>query len=76
MAKVTKRTKLLAEKVKADGFYPLADVFSLVKETATAKFDEGVDVAINLGVEARKSDQAVRGATVLPNGTGSCVHRW
>ncbi len=73
MAKVTKRTKLLAEKVKADGFYPLADVFSLVKETATAKFDEGVDVAINLGVEARKSDQAVRGATVLPNGTGKTV---
>lgn len=73
MLKMTKRAKLLAEKVNPDQQYDLADVFNLVKETATAKFDEGIDVAINLGVDARKSDQAVRGATVLPKGTGKSV---
>ena len=73
MAKTNKRYKAIAEKVNADHFYPLNEAFSLVKETASAKFDEGVDVAINLGVEARKSDQAVRGSTVLPNGTGKSV---
>jgi len=56
-----------------DHFYPMGEVFSLVKETASTKFDEGVDVAINLGIDARKSDQAVRGATVLPKGTGKSV---
>ena len=71
--KMSKRAKILAEKVNPESFYPLEDVFLLVKDTASAKFDEGVDVAINLGVEARKSDQAVRGATVLPNGTGKTV---
>jgi len=73
MAKMNKRYKAVAEKVNPDHFYPLGEAFGLVKETATAKFDEGVDVAINLGVEARKSDQAVRGATVLPKGTGKTV---
>ena len=71
--KMSKRAKILAEKVNPESFYPWDEVFSLVKDTASAKFDEGVDVAINLGIEARKSDQAVRGATVLPNGTGKTV---
>lgn len=73
MAKLTKRYKAIAEKVDPDNFYPLSDVFSLAKETASTKFDESVDVSINLGVDAKKSDQAVRGATVLPKGTGKSV---
>ena len=73
MAKMTKRFSAIAEKVDAEKFYTLDDAFSLAKETASAKFDEGVDVAINLGIDARKSDQAVRGATVLPKGTGKSV---
>ena len=73
MAKSTKRYSAVAEKVDADNFYALADAFALVKETASAKFDESVDVAINLGIDAKKSDQAVRGATVLPKGTGKTV---
>lgn len=73
MAKMNKRYKAIAEKVDPENFYSMADAFSLVKETASAKFDEGVDVAINLGVDAKKSDQAVRGATVLPKGTGKSV---
>ena len=73
MAKLTKRAKKMAELVNPEQHYALAEAFALVKEVASAKFDEGVDVAINLGVDARKSDQAVRGATVLPNGTGKSV---
>ena len=73
MAKSTKRYSAVAEKVDADKFYSLSDAFALVKETASAKFDESVDVAINLGIDAKKSDQAVRGATVLPKGTGKTV---
>ena len=73
MAKSNKRYSAVAEKVDADKFYALSDAFALVKETASAKFDEAVDVAINLGIDAKKSDQAVRGATVLPNGTGKTV---
>ena len=68
-----KRYRAATEKVDSDNFYPIVDALGLVKETASAKFDEGVDVAINLGVDARKSDQAVRGVTVLPNGTGRSV---
>ena len=73
MAKSRKRYSAVAEKVDADKFYSLSDAFALVKETASAKFDESVDVAINLGIDAKKSDQAVRGATVLPKGTGKTV---
>ncbi len=73
MAKVNKRMQAITEKVDADKFYALDEAFSLAKDTASAKFDESVDVAINLGVDARKSDQAVRGATVLPKGTGKTV---
>lgn len=73
MVKISKRYSAIAEKIDPDNFYSLDEVFSLAKETASAKFDEGVDVAINLGIDARKSDQAVRGATVLPKGTGKTV---
>ena len=73
MAKMTKRYRAIAEKVNPEHFYSMNEAFGLVKETASSKFDEGVDVAINLGVDARKSDQAVRGATVLPKGTGKSV---
>ncbi len=73
MAKMNKRMQAVTEKVDADKFYALDEAFALAKDTASAKFDESVDVAINLGVDARKSDQAVRGATVLPKGTGKTV---
>ena len=66
----SKRLKALIEKVDRDKVYPVIDGLNLVKETAKAKFDESVDAAINLGIDAKKSDQAVRGALVLPNGTG------
>ena len=70
MAKQSKRVQALNAKVDRNKLYPLADALSLVKETATAKFDESVDAVINLGIDARKSDQLVRGAIVLPKGTG------
>ena len=73
MAKLTKRMKAIAEKVEPGKSYAAEDAFSLLKELSSVKFKEGVDAAINLGVDARKSDQVVRGATVLPNGTGSDV---
>lgn len=70
MSKLTKRQKLQTGKVDSNKLYPLLDAIALVKEFATAKFDESVDVAVQLGVDAKKSDQVVRGAVVLPNGTG------
>jgi len=73
MAKVSKRAKALAEKVDRNKVYPVTDALTLVKECATAKFDESIDVAVNLGVDARKSDQIVRGSVVLPAGTGKSV---
>ena len=73
MAKLTKKQKALAEKVVAQKLYPLQQALTLAKETATAKFDESIDVAVNLGVDARKSDQVVRGSVVLPAGTGKSV---
>ena len=73
MAKLTKRMKAAQSKVEAQKFYAVADALTLVKETASAKFDESVDVAIQLGIDPRKSDQAVRGAAVLPEGTGKTV---
>ena len=66
----SQRLKSLIEKVDRDKVYPVLDGLNLVKETAKAKFDESVDAAINLGIDAKKSDQAVRGALVLPNGIG------
>lgn len=73
MAKITKRMKAAQSKVEEQKFYAVADALALVKETASAKFDESVDVAIQLGIDPRKSDQAVRGAAVLPEGTGKTV---
>ncbi len=70
MAKLTKKQKAFADKVDSNKLYPLTDALSLVKECATAKFDESIDVSVQLGIDARKSDQVVRGAVVLPRGTG------
>ena len=73
MAKLSKRARLTKEKVDVTKEYDFNEAVALLKELATAKFAESVDVAINLGIDARKSDQNVRGATVLPNGTGKDV---
>lgn len=73
MAKLSKRQRTIREKVDADKVYSLEAAVVLLKECATAKFVESVEVAVNLGIDARKSDQAVRGATTLPFGTGSEV---
>jgi len=70
MAKITKKQKALAGKVDSNKLYPLVDAIGIVKEAATAKFDESIDVAVQLGIDAKKSDQVVRGAVVMPNGTG------
>ena len=69
-AKMSKKTKALQGKVDSNKLYPLADALTIVKDCATAKFDESIDVAVQLGIDAKKSDQVVRGAVVLPNGTG------
>jgi large subunit ribosomal protein L1 len=73
MAKLSKRKKLILEKVDAEKQYPIEEAVSLIKELSTVKFSETIDVAINLGIDPRKSDQAVRGATSLPHGTGKTV---
>ncbi len=73
MAAISKRYKALATKVDRNKVYPLADAMKIVKENATAKFNESIDVAINLGIDAKKSDQTVRGSVVLPAGTGKTV---
>jgi len=73
MAKLTKRQKLIAEKIDKDAVYSIAEGFDLIKGLPQSKFVESVDVSVNLGVDPRKSDQVVRGATVLPNGTGKTV---
>ena len=73
MAQVTKRQKALAGKIDRNKNYPLTDALALIKDTAKAKFNESVDVAVNLGVDAKKSDQVVRGSVVLPAGTGKTV---
>ena len=70
MAQVSKRLAALRGKIDRNKVYAVSDALTLVKETATAKFDESVDAVINLGIDARKSDQLVRGALVLPSGTG------
>ena len=73
MAKLSKRVRAFREKVDANHSYPVDEAVELLKEFGTAKFNETVEVAVNLGVDARKSDQGVRGATTLPHGTGSEV---
>lgn len=73
MAKVSKRIRAYREKVEANKVYSVDEALSTLKEVATAKFAESVEIAINLGIDARKSDQVVRGATTLPNGTGKTV---
>ncbi|ERM58935.1 MULTISPECIES: 50S ribosomal protein L1 [Vibrio] len=70
MAKLTKRMRVIRDKVDSTKEYEINEAVALLKELATAKFVESVDVAVNLGIDARKSDQNVRGATVLPHGTG------
>lgn len=73
MAKITKRTKVAQAKIQVGKVYAIDDALSLIKECATAKFNESVDVSINLGIDTRKSDQVVRSSTVLPHGTGKVV---
>ncbi|WP_019557117.1 50S ribosomal protein L1 [Thiomicrorhabdus arctica] len=73
MAKLTKKQKISSERVNRDIAYNVIEGFDLVKELATSKFVESVDVSIRLGIDPRKSDQVVRGATVMPNGTGKDV---
>lgn len=73
MAKLSKRQKMIRDKIDADKVYSVEEAVAVLKECSTVKFVESVEVAVNLGVDARKSDQAVRGATTLPHGTGSVV---
>ena len=73
MAKLTKRQKAIAEKIQAGKQYGFEEAAALLAELSTIKFKESIDVSVNLGVDPRKSDQVVRGATVLPNGTGKSV---
>ena len=73
MAAQTKRRKAAREKIDPNSQYGVEEALGLVKEMATAKFPESIDVSVNLGVDPRKSDQVVRGSTVLPNGTGKTV---
>ena len=73
MAKLSKRINAFLDKVELGKYYSIQDAVNLLKEISSVKFDESVEVAINLGVDARKSDQQVRGSTVLPKGTGKTV---
>ena len=73
MAKLGKRAAAIKAKIDRTKFYPVAEAIALVKETATAKFDESIDVAVQLGIDPKKSDQLVRGSVVLPAGTGKSV---
>ena len=73
MAKLSKRAAAIAKKIDRTKLYPVAEALTLVKETATAKFDESIDVAVQLGIDPKKSDQLVRGSVVLPAGTGKSV---
>lgn len=73
MAKLTKRAKAIAEKIDKEKVYALEDALALLKDVSSVKFNESVDISVNLGLDPKKSDQVVRGATVLPNGTGKVV---
>ena len=73
MKNLSKRIKKINEVVDPSKFYVLSDALTLAKQNSTAKFDESIDIAVNLGIDAKKSDQLVRGAVVLPKGTGKTV---
>lgn len=73
MARLSKKAKIIKEKISRSKQYPITEAVELLKELSGAKFNESIDVSVNLGVDPRKSDQNVRGATVLPNGTGKTV---
>jgi large subunit ribosomal protein L1 len=73
MAKLSKRAAAIAAKIDRNKFYPVTEALALVKDTATAKFNESIDVAVQLGIDPKKSDQLVRGSVVLPAGTGKSV---
>ncbi|MBN9123193.1 MAG: 50S ribosomal protein L1 [Nitrosospira sp. 56-18] len=73
MSNISKRYRAIKERADRSKSYPLPDALNIIKETATAKFDESIDVAVNLGIDAKKSDQAVRGSVVLPAGIGKTV---
>ena len=73
MAKLTKRARAIAEKIEAGRLYTIEEAVALLKDVSSVKFPESVDVSVNLGVDPRKSDQVVRGSTVLPKGTGKSV---
>ena len=73
MAKLSKRAAAIAQKIDRTKLYPVSEALTLVKETATAKFDESIDVAVQLGIDPKKSDQLVRGSVVMPAGTGKSV---
>lgn len=73
MAKLSKRCKAIAEKVDKNKVYSLTEALTILKDVSSAKFNESVDISVNLGLDPKKSDQVVRGATVLPNGSGKEV---
>jgi large subunit ribosomal protein L1 len=73
MARLSKRQKIASEKIGTNTQYAIDEALSLVKEFATTKFPESIDISVNLGIDSRKSDQVIRGATVLPNGTGKDI---
>ena len=73
MAKLSKRAALIAKKIDRSKLYPVEQALALIKETAIAKFDESIDVAVQLGIDPKKADQLVRGSVVLPAGTGKTV---